>query len=164
MTAEQLRTSFAEQIATERAAIERHSQVVETLRRHEGKKITKRLNKDLEKIGARLSFRYGMIYVTFQSKGSMDTFDHLLAYDNDPTVNLTKFEEWDASQGRAAIERNQSRETYLHTSKPEQAVQALADFQAAAKAFQVALAINGTHEVAEAAKQTLKELFYWRIS
>lgn len=164
LTADQIRRNLQDITATEEMAVCRHKAIVKALQRHDGKKITRRMNTDLAPIKAKLAFRYGMIYVSFDKPGTYETYDHLLAYDSNPVLDLAKFEEFDACYGRAAEERIPTYHAVIRSQKPEQAAAALAEFQKAARAFHAATAEFRPYPVQEAAKATLNELFSWRIS
>lgn len=166
MTSGELRVLVMRQIGMEEAAIARHEKVVKALRRHEGKRITRHFNRDLEKVGAKLGFRYGMIYVDFPNPADrMHDYSHLLAYDSNPVFSLESFENSDACQGRAAQERVAAHRHWLATDSALQLEEGLAAMLAAVEVFSK-LPFGPCDSVVQG---VVKEAFgraplYWRIS
>lgn len=131
MTADILRQKVRKDFDTEQEGIARHDAVSAALARHEGKKITRRMDRDLEKINAHLTFRYGMIYAVFPKHGTHETHDHLLAYDSDPVFTQAGFERTDSCHAEPARVRNAERQQWLSTNDAEACAQAVAEFEQA---------------------------------
>lgn len=165
MDAATIRRLITEDIAREEEAINRHRQIVEVMARHEGKKITKRMDKDLARIGMRLSDRYGMTYVVAASGTAWKTdFSHQISYDTDPFYRREKFEGYDLCQGKAAESRNVERRAWLATSEPEQLAAKLKGVLQAIDDYATAPFGPAAHAVHEVVKKTLEKKFLWRVS
>lgn len=165
LTAAELHAKIQYDISKERVGILRHNDIIGVLEPHNGKTITRRLNKVLEPIGAQLAFKYGMIYVSFRKEYNEESHEHLLAYDNNPVVNTANFHtNTDCCCGDAAVKRNEQREKELNHVNAM--VAALNEFKEAVNVFSAATKGNGhvAYYIEQAAKAKLQDAFLWRIS
>ncbi len=107
--------------AREEQGIIFHNEVTEVLKKFDGKKPTKHIANEFQKLHPELTVNwrveYGMYHLEFWGdsigRNYQDRYSMLIGYDTHPIVDLDKWQEYDACYGNAAIKRNQERDGLL---------------------------------------------------
>lgn len=167
MTITSLRAEVREQLRLEQEAVRRHDLVAATLRRNEGKKITRRFNNALSAIGMEIAYRFGSIYAVPANKTMWNAeFSHQIGRETDDQTVYTEaqFEHMDACQGSAARQRIAEREAWLASDAPERVAAQTDALLAQIESFAQAPFGPGRYIAQGVVKKFLELKLLWRVS
>lgn len=124
ITTEMIRDIIYDNLKREMQGVNYHREVTEVLKKFNGKKPTKHIANDFQKLhpdyAVNWRVEYGMFHLEFwggsTGRNYQDRYSMLIGYDTNPIVDVDKFQEFNASYGYAAEKRNQEREQLLNDS------------------------------------------------
>lgn len=122
VTVEQVEKIIRDNQAAEEQGTVYHNEVTKILKKFSGKKPTKHIANEFQKLHPELAVNwraeYGMYHLDFwgnsTGRGYQNRYSMLIGYDTHPIVDLDKWQEYDACYGNAAEERNQQRKRLLN--------------------------------------------------